>query len=65
MLIAIQNGFQAGLMAPTEILAEQHFHTISSLVKDLPVNVRLLTGGQSRKLRRICSTILDAEVLIL
>lgn len=45
MLLAIDNGYQACLMAPTEILARQHFSTISELLKDLPVAVRLLTGS--------------------
>lgn len=45
MLLAIDNGFQAALMAPTEILAEQHFATISSFLEKLNLNVRLLTGS--------------------
>ena len=45
MLLAIDNGYQACLMAPTEILARQHFSIISELLKDLPVAVRLLTGS--------------------
>ncbi len=45
MLIAIDNGFQACLMAPTEILAQQHFNGISELVADLPLKVSLLTGS--------------------
>ncbi|MFI5252663.1 MAG: ATP-dependent DNA helicase RecG [Bacteroidota bacterium] len=51
MLIAIDNGYQAAFMAPTEILAEQHFHTLAKLFKDLPVNVRLLVSGQKKRLR--------------
>ena len=51
MLIAVDNGYQAAFMAPTEILAEQHFHTISGLFKDLRINVRLLVSGQKKKLR--------------
>jgi ATP-dependent DNA helicase RecG len=51
MLIAIENGYQAAFMAPTEILAEQHFMTLKSLLKDLPVNARLLIGGQRARLR--------------
>ncbi len=45
MLIALDNGFQSALMAPTEILAQQHFMTISRFLKDMPVVVRLLTGS--------------------
>ncbi len=46
MLIAVENNYQAALMAPTEILAEQHFLTIHGLLEDLGVKVALLTGGQ-------------------
>lgn len=53
MLIALDNGFQACLMAPTEILAQQHFETISNLLKPLDINVRLLTGSSKTKERRI------------
>lgn len=52
MLIAIDNGFQACLMAPTEILAKQHFAGISELTEHLPIKVELLTGqikGKQRK----------------
>jgi ATP-dependent DNA helicase RecG len=45
MLIALDNGFQAALMAPTEILAQQHFNTIRRFLQDMPVVVRLLTGS--------------------
>ncbi|MFP4469945.1 MAG: ATP-dependent DNA helicase RecG [Bacteroidales bacterium] len=45
MLIAIDNGFQATLMAPTEILAQQHFATISKFLKDMPLSIALLTGS--------------------
>ncbi len=52
MLVAVENGYQAGFMAPTEILAEQHYRTIASLLGALPVNHRLLVGAQRSKLRR-------------
>jgi ATP-dependent DNA helicase RecG len=52
MLLAVDNGFQSCMMAPTEILANQHFAGISELVKDLPVTVRLLTGSTKAKERR-------------
>ena len=52
MLIAVQNGFQALFMAPTEILAEQHFQTLSALLKGVGVNIRLLVGAQRARLRR-------------
>lgn len=50
-LMAIDSGYQVAFMAPTEILAEQHFRTIQSFVAGLPVNVRLLVGAQRKKLR--------------
>ncbi len=52
MLLAVDNGFQACLMAPTEILARQHFATISKMLGDLPVRVAILTGSSSAKERR-------------
>jgi ATP-dependent DNA helicase RecG len=45
MLLAIDNGYQACLMAPTEILARQHFTTIRDLLGEMPVSVHLLTGS--------------------
>ena len=52
MLIAVENGYQTVFMAPTEILAEQHFKTLAALLRSLPVNVRLLVGGQRSRLRK-------------
>ena len=52
MLIALDNGFQAALMAPTEILAQQHHRTLSEMLKDMPVEVRLLTGSTKAAERR-------------
>ena len=51
MLIAIDNGFQACIMAPTEILAEQHLATIREFLGDMPVRVELLTGTVKGKRR--------------
>ncbi|GAB5538242.1 MAG: ATP-dependent DNA helicase RecG [Salibacteraceae bacterium] len=51
-LIAIDNGFQAAIMAPTEILAQQHFETIFDLLKEMPVNVALLTGSSKSAYRK-------------
>ena len=53
MLIAIDNDFQACLMAPTEILAIQHYQGLSELCKDLDINIALLTGSSRTKARRI------------
>ena len=51
MLIAIDNGFQAALMAPTEILAIQHYESISADLEKLGLNVALLTGSVRKKER--------------
>lgn len=51
MLIANGNGFQAALMAPTEILANQHAETLREMVKDLPIRIELLTGSVKKKNR--------------
>ncbi len=53
MLIAMDNGFQTCLMAPTEILANQHFQTISELTKNQNITVGLLTGSKKTKHRRM------------
>ena len=45
MLIALDNGFQSCLMAPTEILANQHFNGLTELAKDLNINIKILTGS--------------------
>ena len=66
MLLAIDNGFQACLMAPTEILATQHYESISKMLEPLGINVRLLTGSTRRKLREQIDTELrDGSLKIL
>ncbi len=52
MLLALDNGFQACLMAPTEILANQHFIGLSELAKSLNINIKLLTGSSKTVARR-------------
>ena len=52
MLMALDNGFQAAFMAPTEILAEQHFRTLQNYLDDMDVNIRLLVGSQRSRLRQ-------------
>ncbi len=52
LLRAIENGYQAALMAPTELLAEQHLTTLTELLGDLPVRVTLLRGGLPAAMRR-------------
>jgi ATP-dependent DNA helicase RecG len=53
MLLALDNGFQACLMAPTEILANQHFVGLSELAQTLNINIRILTGSTKIAQRRI------------
>lgn len=53
ILICLDNGYQACLMAPTEILANQHYETISKLLKPLNINVGLLTGSKKVKERKL------------
>ncbi len=52
MLLAIDNGFQATMMAPTEILATQHYHAVSELLSSMDLQVALLTGSVKAKKRR-------------
>jgi ATP-dependent DNA helicase RecG len=66
MLIAIDNGFQCCLMAPTEILANQHFETLTKQLQSLPVRVELLTGSTKQSQRKhLLPAIESGEVHIL
>jgi len=66
MLIALDNGFQSSIMAPTEILANQHFETLKEFLDGLPVNVRLLTGSTKTAVRKeIHKQLLSGELQIL
>ena len=66
MLLAIDNGFQACLMAPTEILARQHLATVSELLRQMNVPVKLLTGSTRIAQRRaILSELKEGELKIL
>ncbi len=51
ILMAIDNGYQAAFMAPTEILAEQHYRTLTDFLNPLDINIRLLVGNQKAGLR--------------
>ncbi len=53
MLIALDNGFQSCIMAPTEILANQHYVSIQKFLGDMPVNVKLLTGSTKKSERAV------------
>ena len=63
MLIAIDNGFQTCIMAPTEILANQHYQTIKSLVGDDFIEVALLTGSTKQKERKVLHQKLEEGTL--
>ncbi|NHA05918.1 ATP-dependent DNA helicase RecG [Mucilaginibacter sp. HC2] len=67
MLIAVDNGFQTCIMAPTEILATQHYQTVKNLVGDDFIEVALLTGSTKQKDRKILHERLesgDLKILI-
>ena len=65
-LIAIDNNYQTAIMAPTEILATQHFESIKELLNGLGLNITLLTGSTKAKERRILHQQLeDGEIHIL
>ena len=53
ILLAIDNGFQACLMAPTEILANQHFNGIKELLEGIHINIALLTGSVKKSARKV------------
>lgn len=59
VLHVIEAGFQATLLAPTDILARQHFETITKLCKDLPINIELFTGKDSQKMRKSAQNALE------
>lgn len=66
MLIALDNGYQATLIAPTEILAMQHFQSINRFIGDMNINVSLLTGSIKGKSRKHLLTLLaDGSINIL
>jgi len=63
MLIAADNGYQSCMMAPTEILAQQHYAGLSELLKDMPIEVALLTGStKTAERRRILQGLLDDTI---
>jgi len=53
MLIAMDNGFQCAMMAPTEILAQQHYRSITKMLNGMPIEVGLLTGSTKKSERKI------------
>ena len=66
MLMAVDNGYQACMMAPTEILATQHYETLSSLLRPIGVRTELLTGSTRKKQREeIHEGLVSGDVKIL
>ena len=66
MLLAVDNGYQSCIMAPTEILAEQHLTTIRDFLGDMPIRVELLTGIVKGKRRReVLEGLVSGDVKIL
>lgn len=63
MLLAADNGYQSALMAPTEILAQQHYQSLTSLLKDMPVEIALLTGStKTAERKRILNGLLEDSI---
>jgi ATP-dependent DNA helicase RecG len=66
MLLAADNGYQSCMMAPTEILARQHFESLQHLLKDMHVSIRLLTGStRSAERKKIFESLLNGSIQIL
>ena len=66
MLLAIDNGFQACMMAPTEILAQQHYVGIKELLKDMPIHIEYLTGNIKGKARKeVLKQLANGDIQIL
>lgn len=63
ILIALDNGFQAAFMAPTEILANQHYNALTNLLKGMNVNIKLLTGSVKAKERKVIHQQLESGEL--
>ncbi len=66
MLIAADNGYQSCFMAPTEILARQHYESLTAMLRGIPVNIQILTGSSSAKEKReILQATANGEITIL
>jgi ATP-dependent DNA helicase RecG len=66
MLLAADNGYQSCLMAPTEILAQQHFNSLSNLLREMNVSIRLLTGSTKKAEReKILSGLQSGDIQLL
>lgn len=62
MLAAVECGYQAALMAPTEILAEQHYLNISSMLKNMPINIIILTSAYNKQTNLLASGSADLVI---
>jgi ATP-dependent DNA helicase RecG len=63
MLLAADNGYQSCLMAPTEILAQQHYNGLSELLKEMPLEIALLTGSsKTRQRKKILEGLMDDTI---
>ena len=66
MLIALDNGYQACLMAPTEILAQQHYNSLNAHLEGLPIRIELLTGSvKGKKRKEILTGLAEGDIHIL
>lgn len=66
LILAVDNGYQGCLMAPTEILAQQHFNNIVELVKEIPIKIEILTGStKSAQRKKILSQLENKEIDII
>jgi len=66
MLIALDNGYQSCIMAPTEILAQQHFKSISKILSEMHINVQILTGStRSSQRKKLHEQLENGEINIL
>ncbi|CAN5182284.1 ATP-dependent DNA helicase RecG [soil metagenome] len=66
MLLAADNGFQSCIMAPTEILAQQHYESLKTLLKDMAVNISLLTGStKTAGRKKIFAGLIDGTIHLL
>lgn len=66
MLVAAESGYQSAMMAPTEILAQQHFNTVSRLLEGFPFRVALLTGSTTaKKAKEILSGLANGDIHII
>ena len=63
-VIAASNGFQAAIMAPTEILAQQHYFKIRELVSKLNIRVQLITAGENKKKKKVKSNEIDGPCIV-